>query len=238
MAAAILGIVLIGFARTLYLRVLFDVPPIPAHLYVHGALLTAWFTLVAAQTLLIRGRRIASHRRLGKIGVLVGVAVIVASAIVTVRFVDRVMRAPTDLDKNLSATLGFGANAPLLGIASTALWGNLTSLVMFTVLLGFAVLMRNRSGVHKRLMVLASLSILPPAIARISRLPGLGGDVGPFVPIVMLLLLVGMAGFDLYTRRRVHSATLAGGGFIVLGIVASSVIARTDFGLWVVRLFG
>lgn len=106
------------------------------------------------------------------------------------------------------------------------------------MLLGCAVVMRNRSDVHKRFMMLASLSIVAPAIARISRWPGLGGDLGPFVPIVMLLLLSAMVGFDLYSRRRMHWATLAGGGFLVLGIVASSVVARSDFGLWVLRRLG
>jgi hypothetical protein len=69
MAAAILALVLVGFARTLDLRALFDVPPIPAYLYVHGALLTAWFALVVAQTALIRHASVATHRRLGVVGV-------------------------------------------------------------------------------------------------------------------------------------------------------------------------
>ncbi len=237
-SAAVLAVVLVGFAPTLYLRVLLDVPPIPVYLYVHGALLTAWFVLLVAQTALIRSGSVATHRRLGAAGVSVGAAVIVVSALVTLRLVDRIMHAPTQPDMNLSAIMGFGTERPLLGLAATALWGNLTSLVVFTLLLGCAVLMRNRGDVHKRLMILASLSILPPAIARISRWPGLGGDLGPFVPIVMLLLLSAMVSFDLYTRRRVHWATLVGGGFVTLGIVAGSVAARSDLGLWMLRRLG
>ncbi len=237
-SAAILAIVLIGFTPTLYLRLLFDVPPIPGFLYLHGALLTAWFVLVVAQAALIRSRSVTAHRRLGVVGVCVGVAVVVTSSIVTFRFVDRIMHRPGETDITLSVMMGFGADAPLLGLAATALWGNLTSLATFTVLLGSAVLMRNRSDVHRRLMMLASLSILPPAIARISRWPGLGGDLGPFVPVVMVLLLLAMVWFDLNTRRRVHRATVIGGASVVLGIVAGTVLARSDFGLWVLRLLG
>jgi hypothetical protein len=193
MSAAILAIVLIGFAPTLYLRVLFDVPPTPVYVYVHGALLTAWFVLVVVQTALIRGGGVTRHRRLGAAGVAVGVAVVVASTVVTLRFVNRILHAPAAQDVNLSAMMGFGADPPLLGLAATALWGNLTSLVTFAVLLACAVLMRRRADVHKRFMMLASLSILPPAIARISRWPGLGGDLGPLVPLVLLLLLSAMA---------------------------------------------
>lgn len=238
MSAMILGIVLMGFAPTLYLRGLFDAPPIPNYLYVHGALLTAWFAIVVAQTALIRGGGVGAHRRLGVVGVCVGVAVVVASVIVTLRFVDRVMHAPTEPDMNLSVMMGFEVAPPLVSLGATALWGNLTSLVTFTVLLGCAVLMRDRGDVHKRLMILASLSLLPPAIARISRWPGLGGDLGPLVPIVMLVLLFGMVSFDLYTRRRVHRATLVGGVLVVLGIIAGSAVARSDVGLWVLRRLG
>lgn len=58
-------IVLVGFAHTLYLRVLFGLPDIPAQLYVHGTVLTIWFTLAFVQTGLIATDRTAIHRRLG-----------------------------------------------------------------------------------------------------------------------------------------------------------------------------
>jgi uncharacterized membrane protein YozB (DUF420 family) len=238
MSAAILAIVLVGFAPTLYLRELLDVPPIPVYLYVHGALLTAWFVLVVAQTALIRRGAVATHRLLGAAAFFVGVAVVVVSAIVTFRLVGRILHTPAEPDVHLSVMMGLGADRPLIGLAAIALWGNLTSLLTFTVLLGCAVVMRNRGDVHKRLMMLASLSLLPPAIARISRWPGLGGDLGPCVPIVLLVLLSAMVCFDLYTRRNVHRATLVGGGLVVLGIVASTVVARSDFGLSVLRRLG
>jgi hypothetical protein len=41
MSIVLLLIVFTGFSRTFYLRAFFDVPPIPAHVYLHGALLTA-----------------------------------------------------------------------------------------------------------------------------------------------------------------------------------------------------
>ncbi len=237
-AGAILAIVLVGFAPTLYLRALFDVPAIPGLLYLHGTLLTAWFALVVTQAALVRAGNVALHRRLGVAGVALGVALVIVSTVVTLRFVDRVLHAPTAMDSDLSVALGFGAQAPLLGIAATALWGNLTSLTMFSVLVCCAVLARRRGDVHKRLMVLASVSILAPAIARISRWPGLGGDLGPLVPSVFLSLLFAMVGFDLFARRRVHWVTVVGGGFVVLGIVGSTLVATSPFGLRVLERVG
>ncbi len=169
-SGAILAIVLLGFGPTLYLRAAFDVSPISPLLYLHGALMTGWFALVVVQATLIRGGRVATHRRLGIVGVCVGVGVVVAGTIVTLGIADRVMRAPTESDVALSALMGLGTETPLRGLAATALWGNLSSLTVFSVLVGWAALMRNRGDVHKRLMLFASLCILPPAIARISAM--------------------------------------------------------------------
>ena len=235
MSIGVLLIVLVGFGPTLYLRLLFDVPPISAYAHVHGVLLTTWFALVVAQAVLIRRRSVRMHRRLGAAGVALGMAVVTSSIVVTAQFVERVMHAPTELDRRLSAMMGSGVDPPLTDLAATSLWGNLTSLALFATLLTLAVLMRDRSDAHKRLMMLASLSILAPAIARIARWPGLGGDLGPLVPIVMVSLLSAMIWFDFRIQRRVHWATLAGGAFVLVGIIASTIIARSDLGLAVVR---
>ena len=162
MSGAMLGIIVIGFAPTFFLRGLFDVPLIPVYVYIHGVLLTTWYVLVVTQTALIRSGKEAIHRRLGIVTVCVGVGVVVVSILVNFRFVDRLMHTPTEHDVNLSVMLGFGSGRPLLSLAATAWWGNLASLVTFTVLLTCAVLMRRRGDVHKRFMIFASLSILPP----------------------------------------------------------------------------
>ena len=77
MTGLMLVIVLVGFAHTLYLRVLFDLPEIPAQLYVHGTVLTIWFSLAFVQTWLIATDRTAIHRRLGVAGMIVAVGVVV-----------------------------------------------------------------------------------------------------------------------------------------------------------------
>jgi hypothetical protein len=60
-AVATLMLVLIGFARTVYLRPWFGAvdgptgsPALPWHLVLHGVVMTAWFAFVLLQTLLIR----------------------------------------------------------------------------------------------------------------------------------------------------------------------------------------
>ena len=69
MSIVLLLFVLSGFAPTLYLRAFFDVPPIPASIYLHGGILTGWFVWLVVQTSLVQTARTATHRRLGVVGV-------------------------------------------------------------------------------------------------------------------------------------------------------------------------
>jgi hypothetical protein len=54
---ALLIAVLVGFSPTFYLRPLFKVHPLPAVLYLHGAVLTVWFMLTALQGWLVQTQR-------------------------------------------------------------------------------------------------------------------------------------------------------------------------------------
>src|SRR5688572_27992461 len=63
----ILATVLVGFARTFFLRPLFPDMPSPAEpiFYVHGVAFTAWIVLLLAQTSLVAAGRTELHRRIG-----------------------------------------------------------------------------------------------------------------------------------------------------------------------------
>ena len=81
-SGVLLVVLVVGFAKTFFLRAFFNVPPIPAYLYVHGVVLTAWYALVFAQTLLVRAHRVDLHRRLGVASVTVAAMVVPISAYV------------------------------------------------------------------------------------------------------------------------------------------------------------
>ena len=63
-------IVLIGFARTYYLKGLFDTPPsIPSRLvHIHGVVMTAWVILFVTQIGLVATKRTKTHQKLGILG--------------------------------------------------------------------------------------------------------------------------------------------------------------------------
>jgi hypothetical protein len=105
-------------------------------------------------------------------------------------------------------------------------------------LVAAAILLRRNPQAHKRLMLLASIAILGPALARISRWPVFGGEDGPFVPVVLLGLLATLVAHDLVSARRLHTATLIGCGTIVLATIAQQMIVGSESGRAVVRMMG
>jgi hypothetical protein len=227
-------IVLSGFAPTLYLRPLFKPAPIPWYLYLHGALLTSWFALLFVQSVLIRSGRIAVHRRLGVAGAVLAAAIPFAGLMATFGAVPRVLAGGLTLDSDASA-LGIGVSGPLEAFLSGVVWGNLSAALTFSALVWTAIFLRRRPAAHKRLMVVGTVAILGPALARLARLPIFGGEQGPFTPIVLLVLLGAVVVHDAITIRRIHPATLVGIIFAIAMTLASALIASSDAGLTFVR---
>ena len=85
-------------------------------------------------------------------------------------------------------------------------------------------------------MVLASIIIVAPALARISRWQIFGGEDSPFIRVVLLALLLAVIAHDLVRERRVHRATIYGVGTIVVATIVLQLIASSEFGLSAVRM--
>jgi hypothetical protein len=208
--------VLIGFASSLYLRPFFNEPldalrnvlltagapapkmPLPLYLWAHGIVLTAWFVLVVAQTGLIAAGRTALHRRLGIVGVVLAVLLVITSAMATLRLPVR-------------ATAAGVADSP---IVAQLRQGNTAALVVFSVLVAIAIVVRRRGEVHKRLLLIATLNIVPPAAARLAgtiTFAGIGETTAIAVSFGGLIAMAAsLIVYDVVTRRRPHPATLIG----------------------------
>jgi len=73
MSGVVLLLVVIGFVPTFYLRPIFDVPPIPAYLYLHGLIMTIWFVWFVGQSFLVSAGLVTRHRQFGTLGTIFGV---------------------------------------------------------------------------------------------------------------------------------------------------------------------
>jgi hypothetical protein len=239
MSALLFAFLLIGFSPTLYLRELFPVEPIPGYLYVHGTVLTSWFLWLLLQTSLVRKGNTAAHRRMGVIGASIGAAAVVAGPMATIGVVARLRAAGLDWDTDMSALPFLGVEGvPMLNFASQVVWGNFVSIAVFAGMLAAAVLLRRNPQAHKRLMLLGSIVIVGPALARISRWPIFGGEDSGFIPIMTFALVISVVVYDFVATRRLHRATWIGVAVIIVGAVAQQVIAGSDLGRAIVKMLG
>lgn len=227
MAGGLLFIVLLGFTPTFYLRAFFDVPEIPVSVFVHGLVLTAWFIAFFLQTALVAVRRTDLHRRLGWVGGGLGVALLATSTVVTLNFVPRLVALGADIE----------ARIPRF---SAVVWADFAALLAFTIFLSTAIALRRHPESHKRLMLLSSISLVQPALARIflwSVFAGLDNIVWALVSTSLLVFALGL--YDLVSRKRVHPVTLLGGAFFLGAMLVSIfVIATSEAGRSFVRGLG
>jgi hypothetical protein len=105
----------------------------------------------------------------------------------------------------------------------------LGDLVAFAALVGTAIYYRRRLDIHKRLMLLSALNLLPAAVARIPlafiQNNGALGFYG-----LPDLCVVAVVAYDTFRQRRLHPAYLWGGLLLIASHPLRIVLADTD--LW------
>lgn len=232
----LLAIVVIGFTPSLFLRVAFETPPIPLYLHLHGAILTGWFVILVAQAWLIRTQNPRLHRKLGPFAAGYGFLVVIGGLMATFNVVARELGQGITLDMDMAEIdPALGSGISYLTFISGVVWANIVSVSTFAILLCSAIIYRNHADSHKRLILIATVSILGPALARISRLEILGGEQGPFIPLALLSLLAAIAVYDLGTLKRVHRASLVGIFLTIALSLIGKMVAGSKFGLEFVR---
>jgi hypothetical protein len=197
-----------GFGRTLYLRSISGAPTLSPLLLVHGIVMTTWFVLFCIQVWLVATGHVRWHRRLGLFGIAVALAVVYVG-------IDAAIDA---------ARRGVG---PAHGVATETFMAiPLFDMPVFALLVGIALWRRRRPDIHKRLMLLASLGMLTPAIARIPL--GLIQAGGPPVFFGLALGIVGACiAVDTLRNGRLHPAFGWGGALIFAMVPLRLLIAQT-----------
>lgn len=228
----LLGILILGFAPSLYLRIAFENPPIPFYLHLHGVLLTGWFVLLVTQAWLVRSGNVRVHQKLGVFAAIYSLVVVAGGLMATFNFIQRAASIGIGLDTDVAEIdPGLGSGLSFLQFASGVVWANMASVALFAIFTGTAVALRRRSDFHKRLILIGTISIMGPALARISRLEILGGEQGPFIPLAMLSLLGAIWLYDLITLKKIHKATLLASLLAIAVNMLAFRIAASEIGL-------
>lgn len=212
-------IVLLGFARTYYLKGLFGTPALPGLLvHLHGLLMTSWVVLFIVQVWLVSARRTRVHQRLGVLGAILAALVLLVGAVTAIS----------------AAARGSSPGPPPLQFLVIPLG----DLLVFAILVGTALHFRRRIQIHKRLMLLAAMSLLPPAIARIPLHFIEAGGPAVFFGLTDLCVLACVV-FDAVKHRRLHPVFVWGALLIIVSQPLRLMLAGTDawmrFATWLVR---
>jgi len=209
--AALAAVTVVSFARTYYLRVLFDLPPLAQAAHIHGIISTLWLALHYTQARLIAAHRVALHKRLGIFTACVGAVLAVQAFHLAVAGV-AAGRAPP------------GRNP--LEFLSVPM-GTITMFVLFVVT---ALALRRRSEWHKRFMLLASMALLLPAAGRLDSLIMVPLGL-PRAVIGFWLTFAFVAWAWLHDWRklgRVHPAYLIGGIALLVSVPARRSLGFTE----------
>jgi len=188
MAVLLCASVVIGFSRTYFLAGMALAPLPNALVHVHGAVFSLWMLLFLTQTMLVSAKRVAWHRSLG----------VFAFCLAPVMTVLGIVTSIDGLRRGVS--IGPLGSAPALAIS-------LLSMVIFPILILAAWRTRRRPDAHKRLVFLATLSLVEAGFGRFPwRAMGLTPAIGAQGCVVLFLFI--LVAYDLFSLRRVHRTTM------------------------------
>ena len=193
MALAMAAAIFAGFAPTWFLRAYFQPPEALSPLrIIHGVAFTLWVALFVTQTSLVAAHRRDIHRKLGWWGAGLAVVMLVLGWTLAVQ---KLREGATPIPE-ISPAVFF--SLPTAG------------LVAFALLVVLGILNRKRSDYHKRYLLVATIVLLAPAIA---RLPHMGPP--PVFFALTDIFLLALIAYDFYQRGRVHRATWIGAALLI-----------------------
>lgn len=198
-AVLVVFVVFVGFAQTFYLAGVLQIPrwkafAAPPHHWIvnlHGIIFSAWAVLLLVQTSLAKAGRIGLHRRLGLVGFALACLVVLAGVAVVCEQSARFYRPGQSV------------------VTGTA---QVFRVVGFAALSYFGFRERRNPRAHKRLMLLATIVLLPAPLVRWPII-----FAGNFILALACCysLLAVMAFYDWRSTGKVQLATVLGSATVI-----------------------
>ena len=216
MALLLLVTVAIGFARTYYLAGVFRAPLPSPIIHIHGAAFSCWILLLVTQASLVSAGRVDIHRRLGIAGFLLACLMVALGILAGTNALVR-GQDPGGSDPQFFYVIP------------------ITDMLIFATLIFFAFRARINPSAHKRLILIATISLM---IAAVARWPFAFVFHNPLVATLLTyMFLLALIAYDLWSTRKLHRATLWAGSFLIaaqqLRIPLGKTAAWHSFAAWV-----
>lgn len=178
----------------------------PWWVHVHAVTFMGWIGFYVVQNALVWRGAVGVHQRLGRIGAVYAGWMVLVGLWLTPQ------------------TLAAGRSPPFF-TPPYFLALDWVNILTFAGLVTAALMNRQRSDWHKRLMLCATICLIAPATGRFIVLTGNTMAAPVNVATLLPFVAVGMV-YDLVTRKRVHSAYLWGIGALVVMAALIEVLAR------------
>ncbi|WP_263410155.1 hypothetical protein [Terriglobus tenax] len=189
----LLGLMLLtvwlGFSKTYYAVGMMTTHLPSPIVHVHAVVFTLWLMTLAVQIGLVSARKVKLHMSVGLWGFGLAALVVVLGAL-----------ASRD-------SLRRGFSPPGSGLSPLTFFVvPMSDLVVFSVLAGWSYAARRKPQIHKRLIMLASITLLDAAIGRFpyTIAPHITpmGQLGVLFSFMVLMMI-----YDLVTLKKIHRAT-------------------------------
>lgn len=206
MAAYLILIVLVGFIPDSLQKIAAvhagQRPSFPLAMHVHAVLMGSWMLLLLTQTTLMATKRRNFHMQLGVLGMILAPALVVTGVILVptnIRsFTEFAAAGPPEVQEQVSFFTHFMTNIALIQFRAG---------FCFLLLVALALANRKRdAGLHKRLIILATIVPLPAAFDRMTFLPHTLPDSPLTVDLWPLFTVAPMFLWDLYRQKTIHRA--------------------------------
>jgi len=192
--ALIVLIVVIGFGPS-YVGAILSGHKTSLVLHFHAVVFIGWIALFTLQALLPAFGRVDLHKKIGQFGIAYAILLVVVGLTTTVNRV------------------AYYFNDGQEALARAFLIAPLSDMIVFPIFFTAAILFRHKPNIHKRLMLVATVSLTIAAVARMSFLPASYWSIH-FIWLSPIYLAMG---YDLLKHRMIHPAYIV--GILVLAIV-------------------
>ncbi|WP_149304456.1 hypothetical protein [Pareuzebyella sediminis] len=207
-------------------------PMPPLILHFHAASMCLWLSLLCVQTILIKSKNYAIHKKLGIASMVLATGILISMFGIDIA--------------NIEGRLGISnSNTQNFLIDSSGLLLiHGVSYLFFPLFYVWAIVSRRKdSETHKRMMILATAVLMIPGLGRLIMFSKVLPDFG-LIPIdarhlYMLVLITPAITYDVYIRRLPHRSYLIGLGLLAVWIVSAHFIWGTTWWIgFVTKLLG
>jgi len=235
MALCFVAVAFLGFTPTYFLPLARGTLHSAPVVHIHALVFFLWPLLYAYQTWLVASGRTLRHRDLGLLGISIATAMVFLGLLVGVASVWR------------ATALGFADQAREFLLVPVS------GILLFASLFAMAIYFVKNKDIHKRLMLMASASMLDAPVARLFMTllaPPLESGASPVPPVMAVLppallidgfIIAGIV-YDWRTRGRPHPVYLLGGALVLLVQLLRAPISTTivwdRIAVWLVHFIG